>query len=291
MPAFPVLRSLRRTLVFHLGSIALGSFVIAVVQFVRLVLEYLDKKTRKVQEQAKVRRQTFRGRCWGVSAGGGLVRLVAPSCLGSHPSEARLDVSRLVRVARPPPHPQVAAWLMCGVKFLVWLLEKIVAFINRNAYIIVAVKGCALREGGAGRGGGRAGRGSRFGQKTGAARAAARVGRAGAVAGACNVRPLTRPPPVGRIMMQPAVLACCPHNCSRPRSRLQHELLHQRRARRAAHRRQRGPPSDGAPGPATGHAPRARDRPTLPLTLGRGLHCVDNMQTRNPGEWKWARTN
>jgi hypothetical protein len=32
---------------------------------------------------------------------------------------------------------------MCIVKFLVWLLEKIVAFINRNAYIIVAVKGCA----------------------------------------------------------------------------------------------------------------------------------------------------
>lgn len=54
MPAFPVLRSLRRTLVFHLGSIALGSFVIAVIQFVRLVLEYIDKKTRKIQQEAKV---------------------------------------------------------------------------------------------------------------------------------------------------------------------------------------------------------------------------------------------
>jgi hypothetical protein len=42
---------------------------------------------------------------------------------------------------RPDPIPQVAAWLMCCVKFLVWLLERIVAFINRNAYIIVAVKG------------------------------------------------------------------------------------------------------------------------------------------------------
>jgi len=40
-----------------------------------------------------------------------------------------------------PPLRQAAAWLMCIVKFLVWLLENIVAFINRNAYIIVAVKG------------------------------------------------------------------------------------------------------------------------------------------------------
>jgi hypothetical protein len=38
---------------------------------------------------------------------------------------------------------------MCIVKLLVWLLEKIVAFINRNAYIIVAVKGSAARAGAA----------------------------------------------------------------------------------------------------------------------------------------------
>lgn len=30
---------------------------------------------------------------------------------------------------------------MCLVQWLVWLLEKIVAFINKNAYIMVAVKG------------------------------------------------------------------------------------------------------------------------------------------------------
>lgn len=44
-------------------------------------------------------------------------------------------------VTFPCPALQAAAWLMCIVKFLVWLLEKIVAFINRNAYIMVAVKG------------------------------------------------------------------------------------------------------------------------------------------------------
>ncbi|KAI8472764.1 MAG: plasma-membrane choline transporter-domain-containing protein [Monoraphidium minutum] len=88
MPAFPVVRAMRRTVIYNLGSIALGSFVIAIIQFVRLVLSYLDKKTRKIQQESKA-----------------------------------------------------AAWLMCIVKFLVWLLEKIVAFINRNAYIVVAVKG------------------------------------------------------------------------------------------------------------------------------------------------------
>lgn len=33
---------------------------------------------------------------------------------------------------------KIAAWAMCIVKGLMWLLEKIVAFINRNAYILVA---------------------------------------------------------------------------------------------------------------------------------------------------------
>jgi hypothetical protein len=54
MPTFPVIRSMRRTVIYNLGSIALGSFVIAVIQFVRLVLNYLDKKTRKIQQESKV---------------------------------------------------------------------------------------------------------------------------------------------------------------------------------------------------------------------------------------------
>lgn len=35
----------------------------------------------------------------------------------------------------------VAQWLMCCIKCCLWCIEKIVAFINRNAYIMVAVKG------------------------------------------------------------------------------------------------------------------------------------------------------
>ena len=32
-------------------------------------------------------------------------------------------------------------WLMCCVKCCAWCLEKIVMFINRNAYIMVGIKG------------------------------------------------------------------------------------------------------------------------------------------------------
>jgi choline transporter-like protein 2/4/5 len=84
-PTFPVLKAMRNTVIFHLGSIALGAFIIAVIQFIRLVLEYVDKKTRNLQQQNKI-----------------------------------------------------AQWLMCIVKCLMWCLEKIVAFINRNAFILVA---------------------------------------------------------------------------------------------------------------------------------------------------------
>eukprot|EP00878_Enallax_costatus_P033529 GHUV01037026.1.p1 GENE.GHUV01037026.1~~GHUV01037026.1.p1 ORF type:complete len:159 (-),score=37.88 GHUV01037026.1:117-593(-) len=88
-PTFPVLKAMRTTVIFHLGSIALGSFIIAVIQFLRLLLEYVDKKTRQLQQQNKVAKAFM--------------------------------------------------WL---VRCLLWCLEKIVAFINRNAYILVAGEPC-----------------------------------------------------------------------------------------------------------------------------------------------------
>mmetsp|Transcript_19037 Transcript_19037/g.31987 ORF Transcript_19037/g.31987 Transcript_19037/m.31987 type:complete len:792 (+) Transcript_19037:213-2588(+) len=88
MPAAPVMGSMRRTARYHLGSIALGSFLVAVIQFIRLVLEYIDRKTKNMQE------------------------------------------------ANP-----IYKYLMCIVKCCMWYLEKIMKFINRNAYIMVAIKG------------------------------------------------------------------------------------------------------------------------------------------------------
>jgi len=38
----------------HLGSVALGSFVVALIQFVRFLLEYLEKKSKIAQAKAGV---------------------------------------------------------------------------------------------------------------------------------------------------------------------------------------------------------------------------------------------
>jgi len=46
----PLLRSLWRTFRYHLGTIAFGSFIIAVVQLIRIFLMLLDKYTKKQQQ-------------------------------------------------------------------------------------------------------------------------------------------------------------------------------------------------------------------------------------------------
>lgn len=48
-PTFPVLKSLRNTMIYHLGSVALGAFIIAIIQFVR------------VSDSLSVRAKTHRG--------------------------------------------------------------------------------------------------------------------------------------------------------------------------------------------------------------------------------------
>ncbi|MEW5314521.1 MAG: hypothetical protein WDW38_006013 [Sanguina aurantia] len=88
MPIFPVLSAIKNTSVYHLGSIAFGSFIIAVIMFLRCVLEYLNARTKQLQASNKF-----------------------------------------------------AEWLMCCARCCMWVLQKVVQFINRNAYIIVGVKG------------------------------------------------------------------------------------------------------------------------------------------------------
>jgi len=47
---FPLWRSLGRTLFYHLGSVAFGSLIMAIVQFIRVVLYAIDKQTKKLQD-------------------------------------------------------------------------------------------------------------------------------------------------------------------------------------------------------------------------------------------------
>ena len=50
LPNSTMIGALLRVFRFHLGSIAFGSFIIAVVQMMRICLEYVDRQTKKLQE-------------------------------------------------------------------------------------------------------------------------------------------------------------------------------------------------------------------------------------------------
>ncbi|KAF1328801.1 Choline transporter-like protein, partial [Globisporangium splendens] len=50
MGRFPILYSFKNCLRYHFGSLAYGSFIIAVVQFVRAILMYIDHQTQGVQK-------------------------------------------------------------------------------------------------------------------------------------------------------------------------------------------------------------------------------------------------
>lgn len=86
IPTFPLLSSFGRTLRYHLGSLAFGSLIIAIVQIIRVFLEYLDSKLK-----------------------------------GSE-------------------NPAAKFFLKC-LKCCFWCLEKFLRFLNKNAYILIAVYG------------------------------------------------------------------------------------------------------------------------------------------------------
>lgn len=54
LPVAPCMRSTARAARYHLGSIAFGSMIIAIVQLVRVILEYIDRKTKAAQEKNRV---------------------------------------------------------------------------------------------------------------------------------------------------------------------------------------------------------------------------------------------
>uniref|UniRef100_A0A3B3S1C2 Choline transporter-like protein n=1 Tax=Paramormyrops kingsleyae TaxID=1676925 RepID=A0A3B3S1C2_9TELE len=86
MPAFPIFASLGRALRYHTGSLAFGSLILAIIQVIRVLLEYLDHKLKGAQN-----------RC--------------------------------------------VKFLLCCLKCCFWCLEKFIKFLNRNAYIMVALYG------------------------------------------------------------------------------------------------------------------------------------------------------
>ncbi|KAJ3609355.1 hypothetical protein NHX12_023878 [Muraenolepis orangiensis] len=86
IPTFPVTAAFMRCLRYHVGSLAFGALILTLVQVIRILLEYIDHKTRAAQNPC-------------------------------------------------------ARFLMCCLKCCFWCLEKFIKFLNRNAYIMIAVYG------------------------------------------------------------------------------------------------------------------------------------------------------
>ncbi|KAA0719008.1 Choline transporter-like protein 5-A [Triplophysa tibetana] len=86
IPSCPVFSSFARALRYHTGSLAFGSLILAVVQLIRVILEYLDHKLKGA-------------------------------------------------------HNVLARFLLCCLKCCFWCLERFIRFINRNAYIMIAIYG------------------------------------------------------------------------------------------------------------------------------------------------------
>ncbi|XP_053907847.1 choline transporter-like protein 2 isoform X2 [Cuculus canorus] len=86
IPAFPLFSAFGRALRYHTGSLAFGSLVLAVVQIIRVVLEYLDHRLKAAENK-------------------------------------------------------LAKFLLGCLKCCFWCLEKFIKFLNRNAYIMIAVYG------------------------------------------------------------------------------------------------------------------------------------------------------
>ncbi|XP_038640558.1 choline transporter-like protein 2 isoform X2 [Scyliorhinus canicula] len=86
LPTFPVFSSMGRALRYHTGSLAFGSLLLAIVQVIRVLLEYIDQKVKGAKNK-------------------------------------------------------VAQFILSCLKCCFWCLEKFLKFLNRNAYIMIAIYG------------------------------------------------------------------------------------------------------------------------------------------------------
>merc|ERR1712167_318739 len=91
----PLRRSFNRAVKYHLGSIAFGSLIIAIIKFIRAVVAYVQAKCNKAASKA--------------GAIGKLVKAV-----------------------------------LCAIQCCIWCMEKCMKFINRNAYILIAIHGISF---------------------------------------------------------------------------------------------------------------------------------------------------
>lgn len=84
----PVIDSLRKTMAYYLGPAAKGAFIVALLQFIRYMVELFENRLKKLVNSDRA-----------------------------------------------------AKWILSCVKYCLWYIQKVIEFVNKNAYIVVAVEG------------------------------------------------------------------------------------------------------------------------------------------------------
>merc|ERR1711871_1557685 len=88
----PVLGAFRRAWRYHLGSACFGALLVAIIQFIRCVVKYIEEKSKGKRNK-------------------------------------------------------LAKAVFCMIQCCLWCVEKCMKFLNKNAYILVAMKGCSFCSG------------------------------------------------------------------------------------------------------------------------------------------------
>nr|KAF6508113.1 solute carrier family 44 member 5 [Rousettus aegyptiacus] len=86
IPPYPLFSAFGRAIRYHTGSLAFGSLILALIQMIRIILEYMDRRFKESQNN-------------------------------------------------------ISKFLQCCLKCCFWCLEKVVKFLNRNAYVMIAIHG------------------------------------------------------------------------------------------------------------------------------------------------------
>ena len=116
---------------FHLGSLAFGALLVALVQLVRLIFEWVDQQTKRLQQGSET------------------AKVITTQC--THAAHTRIVHAMHLQRACSAMHTQVAcsahacnAHMQVAIKCTrccLWCLEKCLQFITGYAYIFVALNG------------------------------------------------------------------------------------------------------------------------------------------------------
>ena len=119
---FPILGSLYRCVRFHLGSLAMGSFILTLISVLRAVLAYIDAKTKEMQ------------------ASNSMVQLVM-KCAPRRASQTSRDLAHLP--LHLPPHLPLSPCHRCA-QLCLFVFDKIIKFLTKFAYVTIATDGASF---------------------------------------------------------------------------------------------------------------------------------------------------